>query len=924
MPKKELKKPDPKITDELMMAQLDEASDPFTPLIASVPRKRTAEIYEDDTPFGKISQGGEIYEKTYDDGSPTGEFTAFPYLSIKLLDKPGSKELEAMRKGYVEAADYLEDIVMEELNDPSLEADYARGLAGEVEEAHRLYESELQGRRDFYAREVPGYLGRAEQIEALKKQLVEAKKDSAQYEESIRKGEKDGQNAPAPQEDASVYNPFSASFSVNSLDNNRRLLDQSREREKQLAEQIAQMENEQAQRLQEWEAKSKDNAELKRYNGRVQIATQRLQTIQAQTAEDAKNFEKYKQKTFDVIKAVGTNHARRSAEGYTKAYLHHKTPLKLGNSLLIACTDTSISRNLIHRVAEYERKDFPLYEVLLKSDETLQSMTDYWKEKAKGPMSAEREDTFRRRLYDQTATMIPLLEKMDESSFDEDRNIEMHKEGVTDKGNEPYHTNSRAARGSHILLASVRAYKMGLENNWAIDDIAPLACFNYLREYSRNQTLFKSSNDRHTYVAFDPPKYINEEHKQWLDDCDKLYDSISRIPLTSSEERAERLDQIREKVREGYEKGYVPEDYANSFNIMYENARKRDAAIEKGTEPAFQDTPNLQIREENKALLRKMEAYEMLDLRPDDPLKANMERVDKRDEKEQEERERIQNKNFVRENNGGKAIPVEKRNWAFEDKMHSFNAKRSSVFLGRESPEHKNLRTAAEALYGQECRLNDSPKPEQLARLFNQIEAVEYYSGVYQQEKKDVNTPAGKERLKGAKELGEYAAGRKQELLEKLNKAYGTDLDMEGMQKKVCREEAQRAGKVLSKNYKNNLGSAEEDIGFVSRAAATLVAYKMSTSAVDSVKEGFKSMGAVAMRNEIMQSKEFKSVIKSAMDAGKMNGQELAESILKGDFVKKMSKVGKQLRQKAEVQATKDGPEKSQQKEKAKPKAAGM
>ncbi len=137
----------------------------------------------------------------------------------------------------------------------------------------------------------------------------------------------------------------------------------------------------------------------------------------------------------------------------------------------------------------------------------------------------------------------------------------------------------------------------------------------------------------------------------------------------------------------------------------------------------------------------------------------------------QDDQDRIENKlEQVKKNNDNR---YQDRIASAEAKsaLDKFNTKRSKIFLGRESKEHKELREAAETYQEKLKAFQDSresdPDKKLLAmqELEKAAETMQDKVDKYQKEKrKSPNTPAGQDRLEGAIKLGEIAANMKEQM----------------------------------------------------------------------------------------------------------------------------------------------------------------
>ncbi|MBO4336829.1 MAG: hypothetical protein J5842_01985, partial [Lachnospiraceae bacterium] len=145
-----------------------------------------------------------------------------------------------------------------------------------------------------------------------------------------------------------------------------------------------------------------------------------------------------------------------------------------------------------------------------------------------------------------------------------------------------------SARGMGPTEWSIQAHRIGLENNWHLDDLGALAAFNCIRSQAAIMAKYAVDVKLAKFVEKENP---DKNRMDYIAALDKLYEKIGDTPLHSAEQRDTLLTQMRDIVALGAEKGYISEREAQGFSQTYNNIRKRDKLIRSGKEPAFSDQP---------------------------------------------------------------------------------------------------------------------------------------------------------------------------------------------------------------------------------------------------------------------------------------------------------------------------------------------
>ncbi|MCR5624084.1 MAG: hypothetical protein K6G11_02460, partial [Lachnospiraceae bacterium] len=518
----------------------------------------------------------------------------------------------------------------------------------------------------------------------------------------------------------------------------------------------------------------------------------------------------------NAIKSNGLRQMQRSLDGYGTTWVNFKTPLGLGAISISSVLAPSFTDDCRNNIKKWNDK-IPAFSLLIEGEDQIQTFVDYTKEKENKTLTTKKENTYRQKLYTQSATLLHYIEMIDNGVSDYKTNCELVKDGFTDKFNNPFHMHSTAPRGLGVLKSSCTAYKDCIKNGWPIDDIGYIATFKYILDNEINNTLCKRSSELANFVKYDEPKYKSEEHKNYLKRMTELYNDVASIRLTSAKDRKNVLDDMYNIIQEGVSKGYIDINsdatsyFAHQSNII--NSRNR--LIEKGKEAAFSK-------------------YEVKD--------------------------------------------YFKYDVKLTDLLTTLNSKRSRIFvLSGESNEHKQLREQTEALIGLENKKPKKPSGsangkgalehnylESLQKYsedyFEQLDYLITLSKNYQTKNNDPGTPAGKERLRGAKDIEAFAKKEQHNLMKELKKANPVyaDKTFEEIRTDFACKKAERH--INEINDMEKLPTGKEDQKKLMDKAADILAASFAKSASSSNVKAFNTLGAKGLADEIKKSKEFKTV----------------------------------------------------------------
>ena len=876
------------LPDEVLKASYYNPRQMVDPIITSLPKEKVDEEVTR-PPFSELDErepdtaAGKLYlPEDEEDAVTITDYAQVGGIGKRHIYKvQDPKALEQYRDILRQNGARCDQISEERLKSSEERLLYGNALMQQLDAQEKRLNEAKQAKENYVREE--GENARAEGVRTAEA-LEKAQKKHEELSERVRRLDEEVKKLPDG-EAPSVFNPFSRGGNKRQKETE---LSHAREDLEKAGQELAKAQDD-VRKAQERQKRYEEH--LGELDVQIDKFQKRYDTFKQQIEQDVspEGYERIQAKTMDMLKATGPNRIRRAADGFSPDYLLTKTPFVHGAQSFGPAIDQGNNKSIAAKVALCSRNDFPIYDALIVEDAAEQTLVDYWKDKEKGAVDPRKEDQYRRRLYDQVSQLDAYLDTMYKTLDDPEKNQQFWDLGITDPGNEPWHLHEKAARGTTILKTAAEAYKAGLEQGWHIDDLGTLANFNNIRRSGRKNTLYSSATHQEDFVEYEKPVYKDARHERWLNEMDKLWEKIEKTPVRSAEQRKELLGEIHEKIRDGYARGYVNEVDAKGFNQTYTTCRRRDLLIEQGREPAYVDTKGLTMSDKGKERLQEIEDFKKLDgmkLGSDEALGRK---------KEGEEpdliTEEVLNTGFVMEPE--KARGARHSDWEMDKTFDDFNAKRSAVFMGRESAVHENLRTAAEKMRDLKAKVGYPMDPKMLPEYLNALDEVVYRSGQYQKERADANTPAGKQRLEGAKEFERMA---KEELLRvknAMNKELGTDYDLGKLRTMVAQAEAVKAEKKLGELLKD--GKTLSDKEKAMEHAATILAATISSSAMEASRNGFQTMGMNSVKKSILANKEFKSVCQDYLKKSGMTAEKMAGELKSGKVVQKMTKLRKQL-----------------------------
>ncbi len=562
--------------------------------------------------------------------------------------------------------------------------------------------------------------------------------------------------------------------------------------------------------------KVEDKAAFNRYK----IKAQKLVNDIDETLDSREEMGMYGHDETAFLKSLSTSIIKRAIKGYGNRYIASKTPLGVGAEAATAVFRADLDNGFDKKIKKW-RPLFPAYDLMTECENQLNTLTDYWESKNKGHMNEELEASYRNALYGQTLRMQELLNRVERTLEDPILRKEIVKDRLTSDANDPMHLHPASARGLRTINASLDAYKFGLENGWAIDDIGVLATFNLLRIKSICEVKYNTKAKTDDLSIRKEPKYIDDNHKAFLEEMDQFYNKLKKTKLQSADARKKILNQMDKMMKEMKDKGYITASEKNYFDFVYYNARKRDKLIEAGTEKAY-ETQNV---------------------------KSNM-----------------------------------SKDSELELCLNDFNTRRTDMYFSKESKEHKNLRQSAEKVHATRVLLYKEI-PDMYVKLphcvnyFNSLEEAIYNAKVYQKEKNEPGTTAGKDRLNGSVKMEKLFREERNQVLgfvRRTGLSANTD-SIEEFRKSIAYDAYVGAYNKLLRLAE--MPTAKNDREGFTDLAADMMLYKFATSKSEANIRAFNNMGINNLKNEIKKSSEFKALMKEYFNNKEMTPALVAQQL---------------------------------------------
>ena len=575
-------------------------------------------------------------------------------------------------------------------------------------------------------------------------------------------------------------------------------------------------------------------------------------------------------KARNFVKAQSTNTMRNTVKGYSDEALGYKTPLgTLFTSLSSVVLSPMDNKNLLCRnIIKYE-KSFPIYDFFISSDNLRNTFVDYYIEKDNnnGFLNPERESFYRQKIYEY---LIPTMDFYNKSmAFIEDPASEakVKEDGLIDKTEKLFNMHPMSERGTMMQQASLEAYKIGLENGWALEDIPLLCAFNAI--IKKNEAIAKGFplKDRNQLENIEV-NYKSEVLKGQTDKMKELFESFKTKKLNGLEDRNEVINSMKSLVNESTQLGCFSLENRNEGNATYFNSvatriKIQDKAIEKGLTDATYDNKPV-ISNENK----------------------------------------------------------------LNDLSQLFNTARTDGWFSSESDYHKNLKNAINDLQDF-CKKNAIPNQQNAsedeikdyyAKYISKLDKVKHFCDIYIDKRTGASSKGGKERLKGAADFSNYIdleRNRIVETLGALDNELGDNIDdIRQSLAELAHNNAFNKFIVMDKMPKDVEGRKD-----VVNLAADILVARILGGQGDTGKNLVKTIGTESFKAQILKNKDFQNVMKNYFDEPGMTPAQMGHELTEKPIVDKFKKVSSSF--KKEDNKAKDLADKKAQKiEKIKNNAA--
>ena len=448
----------------------------------------------------------------------------------------------------------------------------------------------------------------------------------------------------------------------------------------------------------------------------------------------------------EFLKLLTSHKLRRIAKtGYGTEAITYKSPLGETVLALAACIATKVEGGTLQKNIDKWGAKFPLYDYVKAGEQQSDVLTEYWTEKENnnGVLSPEREEFYRKKLYDSTIDVIIPFQKMMAAVEDERVNNQVKNDGVFDGANDPFHIHPASNRGLKTTAASLEAYKKGLELGWGIDDVAVLAAFRSVIEGFEANSLGDGNDKYDTYHRYqDGPHYFNETVKNYAQDLRQKYNEIIETPLSNAEDRNRKLQDMNALIQRG----------------KRDNLFKEQGGAEIGQYKYF-----------DKIYAQRAIRDQLI---ADNRLSANFNQIDP----------------FKTSK-----ITTHENRKRIDSILTQINARRTDKWWASESDLHTKLRESANNLRTKQMDYsvnviekqhnNNNNNRQQIAvakntfmekgyQLLNALDEVNYYSSRYMSKRAKASTLGGLIRKEGAERIQAYTIDEKRALMDQAKK-YG-------------------------------------------------------------------------------------------------------------------------------------------------------
>ncbi|MCR4585640.1 MAG: hypothetical protein K5686_07940 [Lachnospiraceae bacterium] len=249
----------------------------------------------------------------------------------------------------------------------------------------------------------------------------------------------------------------------------------------------------------------------------------------------------------DVIYSVLINPAEYALKGWTAA----KADMRINTRLLLANFKTSLNISLSDATREHVRildEKYPITTAMVEADRSMRCHYEYFDELDNGTLTAEKDLQLRKEILAHGQKMLDAYEKMDKiepytPEADEiDKHISNH-----------VHTLQRyGLRGLSSMRADTEARVIGIRNGWAIEDLNALSFFLIEKDKKYGTAYYDIGSGK----PRKDPVFADGE-RDFLNRMDSVWKKVETTAVRTEEERRALLGEMRELVKEGYDKGFL-------------------------------------------------------------------------------------------------------------------------------------------------------------------------------------------------------------------------------------------------------------------------------------------------------------------------------------------------------------------------------
>ncbi|MBR1773673.1 MAG: hypothetical protein IJ749_07210 [Eubacterium sp.] len=527
----------------------------------------------------------------------------------------------------------------------------------------------------------------------------------------------------------------------------------------------------------------------------------------------------------------------RILRGYHNQYINTRMPLAGILEAPLAYINTQLQGE--KRLGDRiikSREMYPIYDLRNNSEKLINTYANYLEDKDKSKLTPDKEELYRKSIYSQTVRLLNMLDIMDNSIYDPVISPTLRALNFIDTSNNPQDLGTLEARGLGGVKACLKGMKVGLEKGWTMEDIGVLSQF-----YIMYAALTKDAAKK-VQLGKKEDLYSSPEQELIAGKMASLITEIEKTTLTDYD-RNRFMNQMKSIAMQCQE---------NQL-LRYESKYFKDLCI------TFKDRDKLIAQEKESAISPMVPAEVVNETNPMDVM----------------------------------ALAI-----------CDFNSSKSIFFFGSETAEHKNLREALDRLRSSYSKMNDLAG-EQLETIefenyFNSLDETIYYSKQYQSEKsRRPSTEGGKDRLRGAQAIEQYSRELMNTLVTRYNLEHPNDKKtVEQFRLKIAENRKIRAESNISTMTaipRDAAGKAK-----LMDQAADIMIFKLANSNSPASIKAFNNMGFNNLKNEIKNSSEFKSIMKSYLSDRTITPERLKQELSGDAAINRMRNMSRKMTQESD------------------------